>query len=195
MKPSQSGPKLPYILKVVVPQFVIIFVLLLGFGMNYYKFEVIYDHMNSLTPYPMFPWSEHPVESKSDLSWLAAHLFISLLNVFLTGFLYLTSDVSELRDPQKGISSLPEEGCCTRWLYGLHVVIHWAFSWMILTNLHKFGSLSPLMASVVNGIPLAMAIFTFSMPRDNKYRLLSYFLVITFPILVESGFYVGSRMF
>lgn len=146
--------------------------------MNLYKFPLLFDLIRYGGSYPLFPWMSHPIMSASPNIWLVAHLYTALLTVILTTYMvYLTYD------------------CCPPTLRRAQRILYALFTSLILVNIYHFGNFSALVATAVNGTPLAISLFGAVMalanPRCNNVYFIVHYIAMIFPILLELGFYLN----
>lgn len=140
----------------------------LGFSYNFYKYANFLDCFLYEEPYRAFPWQEYnkQQQSESDPLWLIIHLTTAFLNVFFSGLLLITK---------------------SRTVQQIQIITHVLFVMIIIPNMHHLGEVNPLYATIINGIPLSIALIASFSSWKNKD--LVYFMAITFPIFLEFAVY------
>lgn len=138
-----------------------IFFIGITLNMNFYKLQLIINLWSSGKEYPIFPWSENPIMSKSNLIWLYAHVLISIFHAILSS-VWLFTDI----------------------LNNIHGETHFLFSFVLLFNLTNFVNKSTNEAIIINLTPLILSNLIYY-TNFTKYKKQIYFFIITIPILIE----------
>ena len=140
-------------------------IVIIGFWLNYYKYNVIENCSLAKNPYKIFPWSNHGIVSNSKLLWLSIHLTSSLTHIFLSCIVILT-------DANKNVMILFKY-----W--------HWFFTIIISSNIWNFGQTKLLISFLLNIVPLSIANLAYLNKQKWSYWKPIYFFSITSPIILE----------
>ena len=140
-------------------------IVIVAFILNYYKpFEMFYEYMHNIQ-YKIFPWQEVGQKSSSNPIWLIFHVITAFVHVVLSFFRFYP-------DYRKNIKQY-------------HMYSHILFVSLIIMNIEHFGEFDLKGALMFNGIPLLIAIVSFSMNDNVTFWDTIYFLAVTSPILFE----------
>jgi hypothetical protein len=140
------------------------FIIISGFWLNSYKFELMNKNNLETTPYKIFPWQKNPILSKSNPHWLIIHLASSLIQISLTALIIFTTN--------------------DQYLKFIHFIGHCIFSLILIYNITTFADLSKGQAVIGNSIPLLLSFLAIS--SSLKYKYFFYLLCLSPPILLES---------
>ena len=134
-----------------------------------YKFGIMYERSIDHLSYVIFPWSQSGQKSASTPLWLMVHLASALSHLLLSGYMLLRYN----------------KKLATVWDFS-----HTVFSVMIAMNINHFGEAPLVKAMVINGIPLLIAMVTFDKYNESWWKSCVYFLVISSPVVLETGMYL-----
>lgn len=140
-------------------------IVVIAFTLNYYKpFEMFNDYMHNIQ-YKIFPWQEVGQKSSSSLIWLIFHVVTAVLHVVLSFLRFYPDYITNIKK--------------------YHMYSHVLFVLLIITNIEHFGEFDLKGALMFNGVPLLIAVVSFSMNDNVTIWDTIYFLAVTSPILFE----------